>query len=304
MLPKFRQFLFATSLVIAATLPIDAQPTSQVASQLAAEKSADAPAEQTPDNEFVKLVKSINWKTEGAGTLGNIAQINVPSGYRFTATDGTVKLMEAYGNLTNGDELGYISPLDMGWFAVFEFDDVGYVKDDEKDKLDADKILEQLKEGQEAANKELSKRGMPTLTVVGWQTPPFYNPQTNNLEWAIRLRTGDGSSVVNYKTKLLGRRGVMDVVLVCDEEEMPTLIPEYQKLLTGYSFKKEESYAAFSKGDKIAEYGLTGLIVGGGLLVAAKSGLLAKLWKPILIGLVAVGAFLKRIFVGKSRDTL
>jgi uncharacterized membrane-anchored protein len=96
----------------------------------------------------------------------------------------------------------------------------------------------------------------------------------------------------------------MDVVLVCDEEDMPTIIPEYQKLLTGYSFKKEESYAAFSKGDKIAEYGLTGLIVGGGLLVAAKSGLLAKLWKPILIGLLAIGAFLKRIFVGKSRETL
>lgn len=110
--------------------------------------------------------------------------------------------------------------------------------------------------------------------------------------------------MVNYKTKLLGRRGVMDVVLVCDEEEMPTIIPEYQKLLAGYSFKKEESYAAFSSGDKIAEYGLTGLIVGGGLLVAAKSGLLAKLWKPILVGLLAIGAFLKRIFVGKSRETL
>jgi uncharacterized membrane-anchored protein len=145
---------------------------------------------------------------------------------------------------------------------------------------------------------------MPTLSVLGWQTPPFYNPETHNLEWAIRLRGGDGSSVVNYKTKLLGRRGVMDVVLVCDEEEMPTVIPEYQKLLKGFAFKKEESYAAFSKGDKVAEYGLTGLIVGGGLLVAAKSGLLAKLWKPILIGLVAVGAFLKRIFVGTSKESI
>ena len=178
------------------------------------------------------------------------------------------------------------------------------MKDDEKDKLDADAILEQLKEGQEAANEELSKRGMATLTVLGWQTPPFYNPLTHNLEWAIRLRGGDGSNVVNYKTKLLGRRGVMDVVLVCDEEEMPTVIPEYQKLLAGFAFKKEESYAAFTKGDKVAEYGLTGLIVGGGLLVAAKSGLLAKLWKPILIGLVAVGAFLKRIFVGKSKESI
>ena len=52
------------------------------------------------------------------------------------------------------------------------------------------------------------------ITVLGWQTPPFYNPATHNLEWAIRLRGGDGSSVVNYKTKLLGRRGVMDAMHV------------------------------------------------------------------------------------------
>lgn len=290
MLPKIHLLLCAASLVFATTSPAPAQ--------------AEAPAEAAAENEFQKLVKSIDWKTNGAGTLGSIANLDVPAGYRFTGSQGTIKLMEAFGNLTNGSELGYISPLDMKWFAVFEFDECGYVKDDEKDKLDADKILEQLKEGQEAANKELTKRGMPTLQVTGWQTPPFYNPQTHNLEWAIRLRSGEGGSVVNYKTKLLGRRGVMDVVLVCDEEEMPTIVPEYQKLLKGFAFKKEESYASFSKGDKVAEYGLTGLIVGGGLLVAAKSGLLAKLWKPILVGIIAVGAFLKRIFVGKTKESL
>jgi uncharacterized membrane-anchored protein len=54
----------------------------------------------------------------------------------------------------------------------------------------------------------------------------------------------------------------------------------------------------------VAEYGLTGLIVGGGLLMAAKSGLLAKLWKPIAIGVVAVGAFLKRIFTGRTKESI
>ena len=266
------------------------------------EKPAGQPAdrEQAEAAKFMKLVNSLDWKTEGSGTLGSIAALKVPAGYRFTGGPGTITLMKAYGNLTSNDELGYISPLDMKWFAVFEFDPCGYVKDDEKDKLDANKILEQLKAGQEAANKELSKRGMATLQVVGWQTPPFYNPQTRNLEWAVRIRSSDGGDVVNYKTKLLGRRGVMDVVLVCDETQMAEVVPAYQEVLKGFAFNKEESYAAFSKGDKIAEYGLTGLIVGGGLLVAAKSGLLAKLWKPIVVGIVAIGAFLKRIFVGKT----
>lgn len=296
MISKLHLILCGASFAIATSLSAVAQAP--------AEAPDAASAGNAEGNGFAKLVKSIDWKTEGSGSLGSLATLEVQSGYRFTGTQGTVKLMEAFGNLTSGTELGYISPLDMSWFAVFEFNDIGYVKDDEKDKLDADKILEQLKEGQLRANKQLADRGMPPLVVLGWQTPPFYNPTTHNLEWAIRLRSGSGGEVVNYKTKILGRRGVMDVVLVCGEEEMATVVPEYQKLLTGFSFKKEESYASFTSGDKIAKYGLTGLIVGGGLLVAAKSGLLAKLLKPIIVGVIAIGAFLKRIFVGKTKESI
>jgi uncharacterized membrane-anchored protein len=270
-----------------------------------AQAPAEAPAsEEAKNDKFVKLMQSVDWKTEGEGTLGSLATLSIPDGYRFTGTSGTVKLMEAFGNLTSGSELGYVSPLNMDWFAVFEFDDIGYVKDDEKDQLDADKIPEQMKEGQKQANEQLKKRGMDTMEVLGWQTPPFYNPTTHNLEWAIRLRSGSGGEVVNYKTKILGRRGVMDVVLVCGEDELPTVINEYQKLLTGFSYKKEENYASFTSGDKIAEYGLTGLIVGGGLLVAAKSGLLGKLLKPLIAVVVVIGVFLKRIFVGKTKESI
>jgi uncharacterized membrane-anchored protein len=282
--------------------------TFAIATSVTAVAQAEAPenaATEQPveDDPMYKLIKSIDWKSGTEGSLGNLATLKVPENYRFTGTTGTVKLMEAFGNLTNGSELGYISPNDMSWFAVFEFDEVGYVKDDEKDNLDADKILAQLKEGQQQANQELSKRGMPTLQVLGWQTAPFYNPVTHNLEWAIRLHSNDGD-VVNYKTKILGRRGVMDVVLVCGEEELPVVVDAYQKLLTGFSYKKEESYASFTSGDKIATYGLTGLIVGGGLLVAAKSGLLGKLIKPIIAGVLIVGVFLKRMFVGKTKESI
>jgi uncharacterized membrane-anchored protein len=286
--------LFSAAITaILALHPVSAQP----------EAPAPSAEQAAADARFQQILGLAQWTTSGTGNVGDKATIQVPEGFRFTGNAGTVKLMEAFGNLTSGNELGFISPLDLDWFAVFEFDPVGYVKDDEKDELDADEILEQLREGQARANSELTRMGRPTLIVEGWQTPPFYNPETKNLEWAIRLRSSDGGEVVNYKTKLLGRRGVMDVVLVCGEEELPTVIPTYQKLLAGFSYKKDESYAAFRDGDKIAEYGLTGLIVGGGLLVAAKSGLLAKLWKPIAVGVVAVGAFLKRIFTGKKDST-
>jgi len=289
---SFRPLLCGLSLMLGLSLPLVAQEPEV------------SPADQAAAEAFQDFINSLEWKTSGKGSLGARAEIEVPAGYRFTGGPGTIKLMEAYGNLTNGQELGYISPDDMGWFAVFEFDDCGYVKDDEKDKLDPEAILKQLQEGQKAANAELAKRGRSTFEVVGWHTPPFYNTTTKNLEWAIRLRSSDGGETINYRTKLLGRRGVMDVVLVCNEAAMPTIVPEYQRLLTGFAFKPEETYASFKQGDKIAEYGLTGLIVGGGLLVAAKSGLLAKLWKPALAIVVGIGVFIKRIFTGKTRESI
>lgn len=250
--------------------------------------------------EYNKVMSSIQWQTEGKGDISGIATLTIPPAYIFTGKPGTMKMMELLGNLTSGNEGAYLAPADQSWFAVFEFDDIGYVKDDEKDKLDADAILKSLKEGQEAANKELARRGMDTLEVLGWKTPPFYNPSTNNLEWAIRLRSSSGGESLNYKTKLLGRKGVMDVVLVCDEKQLDTVLPQFQELLNGYSFNSGHTYGEYTKGDKIAKYGLTGLILGGAVLAAAKSGLLGKLIKPLIAGLVIVGAFFKRIFRGKS----
>lgn len=303
----------ACALAIAAAFTALAQePNTGAPAESPAIETADLTELEEPMSEeeafeetaYSMLMKSINWTTGAPGRIGSHATIQVPEDYMFTGSEGTIKLMEAFGNLTSGEELGFLSPPDMSWFAVFEFEGVGYVKDDEKDSLDADEILSQLRAGQENANKIMAERGMGTLQVVGWKTPPFYNSETKNLEWAIRLRSSDGGEVLNYKTKILGRRGVMDVVVVCDEDELDTIIPEYQKLLTGFQYNETESYAAFTDGDKIAEYGLTGLIVGGGLLAAAKTGLLAKLWKPIAAGLLVVGAFIKRLFTGKSRQPI
>ena len=41
--------------------------------------------------------------------------------------------------------MGFVAPAGEDWFAVFEFDDVGYVKDDEKDSLDANALLDSIK---------------------------------------------------------------------------------------------------------------------------------------------------------------
>jgi uncharacterized membrane-anchored protein len=241
----------------------------------------------------------IEWQ-EGpsTGQLGDIARIRVPEGYRFAGRDGVRRFMELTQNPVSGDELGVMvspaGPDDETWFVIFEFNPIGYVKDDEKGKLDADAILKSLKTGNEQGNEERRKRGWATLDLVGWSTPPRYDPITNNLTWAIRASSQD-SEVINHSVRLLGRKGVMDADLVLGPGQVASAVPDFDLLLRGFEFAAGNRYAEWVKGDKVAAYGLTALVAGGVGAAAAKSGLLGKIWKVLVFGVLAVGAALKRI---------
>jgi uncharacterized membrane-anchored protein len=192
------------------------------------------------------------------------------------------------------------------WFVIFDFNSIGYVKDDEKDKLDANAILTSIKQGTERSNEERRKRGWSTLEIVGWHSAPRYDQGTNNLTWAVRA-SSEGDEVVNYSTRLLGRRGVMDVDLVLGPKEVAKAVPDLTRLLGGFEFNSGDRYAEFTSGDKIASYGLTALVAGGAGAALVKSGLLAKLWKFLVFGAVAAFAtirkFLASLFGKKEPET-
>ncbi len=256
-------------------------------------QEAEAEQELSP---FEIELQNMDWQTEGTGQLDDIATIEVPEGYSFIQAKDTRRLMEMFGNIPTNIENGLICPVDLSWFVVFEFTDDGYVKDDEKDSLDADAILKDLKAGNAAGNERRKEMGLETLTLLGWAVPPNYNPQTNNLEWATKLQGEDGGITINFFTKLLGRYGIMNATLVCNPDALESILPDYQNLLTTYQYNSGNRYSEFKEGDKIAKYGLTGLIAGGALFAAAKTGLLGKFLKPILIGLAVVGAGIAKFF--------
>jgi len=241
--------------------------------------------------------------------MGSVAEVQVPEGYLFSDSKGTRTLLQAMGNPTNGRELGFLAPTNMDWFVVFEFDSIGFVKDDDKDKLDADAMLKAIKAGTEQSNERRRKMGAPELHVVGWEQPPKYNPESNNLEWAVRAES-QGEPIVHYNTRLLGRKGVMEVSLVVAPDKMTTTLPVFQALMKDYSFKQGERYAEFKSGDKVARYGLAALITGGAAAVAYKTGLLAKLGalfakagKFLILGVIAVFAAIRKIFTGRNAST-
>lgn len=237
--------------------------------------------------------------------MDSIAEIDVPEGFLFAEAEDTKKLMQYYGNQVTDIEVGYLAPRDNSWFIVFEFNETGYVKDDEKTSIDKDKLLKDIQKGTSEGNKWRKDNNLPELNVVGWHIPPYYDSETHNLEWATELES-EGSRIFNHNIRYLGRKGVMEMTIVADTEHFDDALKTSKQLLTKYTFSKGNTYGEFVKGDKIAKYGLTALIAGGTVAAAAKSGLLAKFWKFIVAGLIAAGAAIKSFFArlfGRKKPT-
>jgi len=216
--------------------------------------------------------------------------------------------------IRDGKEVGVL--LAPGYMMFLDYDDVGYVKDEDKDKLDADKLLKAMSEGQDEANEERKSRGWDQLKLKGWATAPHYDEKTNNLKWAINLTTSHDNYAkvfINESIRLLGRAGVMNVTLAIGTEGFKAAEADAEKLLAGnFSYVSGQKYSEFKAGDKVAAYGLSALVLGGGAVLAAKMGWLAalgawfsKMWKAFVFVIVALGAALKQLWnkITGSRPT-
>jgi uncharacterized membrane-anchored protein len=268
----------------------------------AAEPESDKASNEAALKQFLAKYKWVSGPN--TGQLADVGQIEVPEGFMMCDGNDTRSILAAFGNMTGTKELGLLAPKSLDWFIVFEFDPIGYVKDDEKDELDADAMLKSIREGTEYSNEMRAKQGVPPMKIVGWDVKPRFNDETKLLEWAVLAET-EGEQVLNHNTRVLGRKGVMEVALVVGPEIVKETLPVFYKLLDTFKYKEGQKYAEFKEGDSVAKYGLAALVVGGAAVGAAKLGLFAwfavmfkKLWKLIVIGVVALGAGIKKLFSG------
>jgi uncharacterized membrane-anchored protein len=139
--------------------------------------------------------------------VGEQAKISLPDGFMFTHEAGARKFLELTQNPPSGRELGILAPADLSWFAIVSFSDVGYVRDEEKDSLDADAMLASIQHGTEEENQERKRRGWSAISVIGWMQSPHYDSGTHNLEWSLKGREQEGDVVINHFTRFLGGEG-------------------------------------------------------------------------------------------------
>ena len=250
--------------------------------------------------------------------LGHGIKLDLPEGNAFLAQPDAGKLMEKMGNLHNDDMLGLVvSTNDADEYLVtLDYEDTGHIKDDES--LYSKDLLDSIREGEEEYNAERKKLGFNAIHAAGWDEEPHYDKQKHQLIWGLLVEAADGGSI-NYNTRILGRTGFVSLNLLTDKQHLAQYKPAGSLLLSKTSFESGKRYEDFnSSTDKVAEYGLTGLVLGGaglGLAKIAKIGLLAKFGKglialliagkkAIVAGAIALGAAIKSLFKKKKDATV
>ena len=240
--------------------------------------------------------------------LGHEVQLQLPAGYVFLGMPDADRFLKKNGSFDNEGVLGVVMSQDekQGWGVILDYQEAGYVKDDEK--LDADELLKAIRQGTEEGNKERVAHGFPALSVGNWSEPPHYDRATHRLVWALPATSTNGTTI-NYNTRVLGRRGYVSLNLLSGADRIATEKTNAATLLAATSFKSGARYEDFDKKhDKVAEYGLMGLILGGaGIAAVAKVGFLAKIGglllaaKKLVIGFfVLIGAGIKKLFGKKA----
>lgn len=225
---------------------------------------------------------NLNW-VEGSGQqvdLGDKAKLTLQPGLMHLNSEDTLKYVLSYGGKPSNKEIGSVFPMDenASWVVFFDYDDTGHIKDEEKNDIDAESLLQSYVENTEEANKELEPENQ--LFVDGWDAPPLYDDNLHSLKWSLLAHNNKNETIINYNVRLLTREGYISAILVSDPAHLEEDRKSFESMvLSNFSVNSGEKYEDFNEStDKLAEYGLTGLIIGGaGLVVAKKAGLIALL---------------------------
>lgn len=238
--------------------------------------------------------------------IGNDTEVDLPAGAVLFERAVAQDLMRKGGDDVENVAAAIVKP-GADWAVVIEYAGVGYVTDDDADKLDANELFDDYKKGTEAQNEKRKQLGVGPLYLDGWSEQPRYVKSSHQLVWGLKAH-GDNGPVINFFTRVLGRNGYLSVNLIDSADKIEKSKVDAANVLSAIRFKQGSRYEDHKSGDKDSGIGLRGLVLGGtGIAIAAKSGLLLKLlliFKKAIIFLVAgVAGFFRWLFGKKKKET-
>jgi len=175
----------------------------------------------------------------------------------------------------------------------FEWREEGYVSDADWADVDADQLLDDYRRGTEAGNQDRIDNGLAPMRVVGWLEAPHYDRATHTVTYSIELEDENGGWANAFALRL-GRAGYTEFVwvgsigLLQSAGGRPALLNE---ALAAHSFQEGYRYEEYEAGDKVASYGIAGLMAAA---IGAKfaKGVFGGLLKFAIPLVLAFGAAL------------
>jgi uncharacterized membrane-anchored protein len=243
--------------------------------------------------------------------LGDGLAVALGDGDLFLDRDNAARFVTGQGNQAGDDLRGIVTRKGATWIVEVSFDADGYVKDDDAARLDAGEILTVIRQGTAEANRYRQQHGFAAVTIDGWSDPPRYDRALHHVIWGVRGSSagkspGSTEQVINFNTRVLGRRGYASLNLIDDVATLASSKPRATALLRATSFQPGARYQDFDPAsDKVAEYGLAALVAGGA--GAANASMLAKLRgafgggtlfagkKTLVVGAIAIGIFVAKL---------
>lgn len=285
-----------------------------------AKEPADSPKNKLPDSlqamlqQQLKMMDSVestlHYKT-GIIKLGTSnTTIDVKDGFTFLEPDEAEYVVtELWGNLKGAKPLGLLFPPNCsatnfnGYAYLLEYEDMGYVKDKDANKIDYDDLMKEMKEGQAEANAERKRLGLETMELVGWAAKPKYDQERKLLHWAKEIKVSNSEeNTLNYDIRILGRKGVLTLSAIAGMSQLDSVNNGLENVLAMVSFDQGYTYADFdSKIDNVAAWTIGGLVAGKILAKAGLFALILKNIKLVALGLVAVGGAVWRFISGRRK---
>ena len=292
--------------ILALTIPFS--------SLLAVDKDA-APNEKeiAAVQKVMKAVGELEYQSGEITLIGGKAKIKLGDDFRFLDAKNARKvLVDIWHNPPDTDPTdGMIVPngvnflSDDAWVALLTWKDDGYVKDDDFASIDFNDMLKEMKEAYHEGSKQRVAQGYGKMELVNWAKQPHYDKATHKLYYAKSFDVDGEVQQLNYDIRILGRHGHFEVSIMSSVPKLAEIETQAPAILGMVDFTEGNRYADYKSGDKVAAYGIAGLIAGG---VLAKTGLLKGLlllllkgWKLVAIAVVAIGVIIKKIVSGRQQ---
>ncbi len=255
--------------------------------------------------------KTMHYEVGVINISDGVARVTIPKGFKFINEKQSQYILETlWQNPPDASVLGmivsdsfHVNSLKSQWVFVVTYNSMGYVKDDDADKINYDDLLKDMKKESAESNIERKKMGYDTMDLLGWASKPYYDKENKVLHWAKEFKVeGSEQNTLNYDVRVLGRKGVLSLNAVAGMDQLDEVKKNIPEILKMARFENGYTYAEFDSGiDDVAAWTIGGLVAGK---VLAKAGLfvvILKFWKLILLAVAGGGSAIWRFVTGRKK---